>query len=123
NPRASLAREAIYWHFPGYLESYVHPSGWRTGPVGALHAGDFKLMEFFETGAVELYNLREDPGEARDLARQSPKKVREMQARLAAWRKEIGAAMPVMKTAAELAADASKASEAPRKGKRRQKQE
>jgi arylsulfatase A-like enzyme len=98
NPRAALPREAIYWHFPGYLESYVHPRGWRTSPVGAIHAGDFKLMEFLETGAVELYNLREDIGETRNLARQSPEKAKELRARLAAWRTRVRAAMPTMKT-------------------------
>ncbi len=104
NPSATLPREAIYWHFPGYLESYVHPRGWRTSPVGAIHAGDFKLLEFFETGTVELYNLREDLGETRNLAAQSPAKVRELRDKLAAWRNHIGAAMPTMKTAADLAA-------------------
>jgi arylsulfatase A-like enzyme len=105
DPSARLGREAIYWHFPGYLESYVHPSGFRTGPVGAIHAGDFKLLEFFETGRVELYDLRKDIGEKQDLAGKMPREARELQARLAAWRQEIGAAMPVAKTAAELKAD------------------
>lgn len=121
NPRAALARDAIYWHFPGYLESYVHDRGWRTSPVGAIHAGDFKLLEFFETGAVELYNLREDVGETRNLAGQSPDRVRELRAKLAAWRQSVGAAMPRPKTAAELAADASApAPKAEKKGKRKQ---
>lgn len=109
DPAATLRREAIYWHFPGYLESYVHPQGWRTGPVGAIHAGDFKLLEFFESGKVELYNLREDVGEKRDLAGQMPAKAKELQARLAAWRKTIGAAMPTLKTEAEMKADAAAA--------------
>jgi arylsulfatase A-like enzyme len=120
NPQAPIAREAIYWHFPGYLESYVHARGWRTSPVGAIHAGDFKLMEFFETGAVELYNVRSDIGETRNLAAESPAKVQELRTKLAAWRKEIGAAMPTMKTAAELAAAPAGES---RKGKKKQKQE
>jgi arylsulfatase A-like enzyme len=96
-PRAALAREAIYWHFPGYLQSYVHPKGWRTTPVGAIHAGDFKLLEFFEEGRVELYNVRQDIGEKNNLAGKQPKKTRELREKLAAWRKEIGAAMPVLK--------------------------
>jgi arylsulfatase A-like enzyme len=100
NPHTSLARDAIFWHFPGYLESYVHRSGWRTTPVGAIHAGDFKLMEFFETGAVELYNLREDIGEARNLAPEEPERMHDLQARLAAWRKATRAAMPTFKAAA-----------------------
>jgi len=98
NPRAPLDREAIYWHFPGYLESYVHARGWRTGPVGAIHRGDFKLLEFFETGAIELYNVRDDVGETRNLAGTSPAQAAELRAQLAAWRKQVGAAMPVMKS-------------------------
>jgi arylsulfatase A-like enzyme len=121
NPRAALARDAIYWHFPGYLESYVHDRGWRTSPGGAIHAGDFKLLEFFETGAVELYDLRADVGETRNLARQSPDRVRELRAKLAAWRQAVGAAMPRPKTAAELAADAAAPTpKAEKKGKRKQ---
>jgi len=102
NPRGTLAREALFWHFPGYLESYVNrPNGWRTTPVGVIHAGDFKLMEFFESGAVELYNLRADIGETRNLTSVEPARTRELRERLAAWRRETGAAMPVMKTAAQ----------------------
>jgi arylsulfatase A-like enzyme len=119
NPQASLTREAIFWHFPGYLESYVHPRGWRTSPVGAIHAGDFKLMEFFETGAVELYNLRDDIGESRNLAGGSPEKVRELRARLAAWRKSVGAAMPAMKSDAG-ASSALEGRDGRSKGKRKQ---
>jgi arylsulfatase A-like enzyme len=117
NPQATLAREAIYWHFPGYLESYVHANGWRTSPVGAMHAGDFKLLEFFETGAVELYNVRDDIGETRNLAAQSPAKVEEMRAKLAAWRKQIAAPMPTMKSAQ----DATPASAEPKAGKKGKK--
>lgn len=119
NPQAKLGRDAIYWHFPGYLESYVHERGWRTSPVGAIHAGDFKLLEFFETGDVELYNLRTDIGETRNLAREMPAETQKLRARLAAWRTQIGAAMPTMKTAAELKASA--AAPAEKSGKRGKK--
>ena len=105
DPGARLRRAAIYWHFPGYLESYVHPRGWRTGPVGAIHAGNHKLLEFFETGTVELYDLARDPGETRDLAAAEPARAAELRAQLAAWRQATGAAMPRMKTPAELAAE------------------
>jgi len=104
DPASRLGRAAIHWHFPGYLESYVHPRGWRTGPVGAIHAGNHKLLEFFETGAVELYDLARDPGETRDLATTEPARAAELRAQLAAWRQATGAAMPRMKTPAELAA-------------------
>ncbi len=90
--KSVLDREAIYWHFPGYLGS--GKDQWRTLPVGVVRAGDFKLMEFFEDGRLELYNLREDISEKDNLAASMPDKVRELQARLHAWRRRVGAPMP-----------------------------
>jgi len=96
NPSAKLSRDPIYWHFPGYLQSYVHENGWRTTPVGVIHFGDLKLMEFFEDNRVELYNLRKDIGEEKNLAGKMPEKAQELRTKLASWRKEIGAEMPKM---------------------------
>jgi arylsulfatase A-like enzyme len=87
-----LERDAIYWHFPGYLGA--RGDSWRTTPVGVVRSGDWKLMEYFEDGRLELYNLREDAGETTNLAKQQAQRAGELQARLAAWRKSIGAKMP-----------------------------
>ncbi len=92
NGKAKLERDAIFWHFPGYLGS--GQGQWRTLPVGAVRAGDFKLMEFFEDNRLELYNLREDIGERNDLADKMPEKARELQGMLHAWRERIAAPMP-----------------------------
>lgn len=100
NPSSRLNRDAIYVHFPGYLEGYGAGS-WRTSPVGTIHAGDFKLLEFFEDGRLELYDLRVDLSERNNLARKMPEKVRELHGKLVAWRKELNAAMPRMKTGAK----------------------
>lgn len=92
DPAASLKREAIFQHFPGYLG--MGSGQWRTTPVGLIHAGDWKLMEFFEDGRLELYNLREDIGETKNLAAQMPDKAKELHAKLVAWRQAIKAPMP-----------------------------
>ncbi len=93
NPaEGKLQREAIYWHFPGYLGSGGNT--WRTTPGGAVRAGDWKLLEYFEDGRTELYNLREDIGEKQNLAASNPDKVRELHGKLAAWRESVGAKMP-----------------------------
>ncbi len=89
---AKLGRDALYWHFPGYLGS--GPNIWRTTPAGAIRVGDYKLVEFFEDGRLELYNLREDVGQKHDLARERPELLRQLHAKLAAWRQEIQAPMP-----------------------------
>jgi len=60
-----------------------------------VRAGDWKLIEFFEDGSVELYNLRDDLSERNDLSRERPEKVRELKTLLEHWRQEVGAEMPV----------------------------
>ncbi|MBI4664567.1 MAG: sulfatase [Verrucomicrobia bacterium] len=99
--KAALKRDAIYWHFPGYLGA--GEASWRTTPAGAVRAGDWKLQEFFEDGRLELYNLRDDIGEKNNLAAAMPAKAKELHARLAAWRKEIHAPMPTPIDAADRA--------------------
>jgi arylsulfatase A-like enzyme len=95
---AKLKRDAIFQHFPGYLGAGVDQ--WRTTPVSVVQVGDWKLMEFLEDGRLELYNLREDLGETKNLAASQPEKARELHARLVAWRAETKAAMPTKNTAA-----------------------
>jgi len=91
-----LNRDAIYWHFPGYLGA--EENSWRTTPVGAIRSGDWKLLEFFEDGRLELYNLRDDLSEKNNLAGKMPDKVRELHANLEAWRRELKAPMPTKNT-------------------------
>ena len=90
--KAKLKRDAIYWHFPGYLGAGANT--WRTTPAGAIRAGDWKLMEFFEDDRVELYNLRDDLGETKNLAATMPDKADELHEKLLAWREELHAPMP-----------------------------
>ncbi|MBL9117921.1 MAG: sulfatase [Verrucomicrobiaceae bacterium] len=84
----ALARDALYWHYPHY-----HGSTWAPG--GAMREGDWKLIEHFDEGTVELYNLKSDLSEKANLAQSEPDRLKSMQAKLAAWRKETGAYMPV----------------------------
>jgi arylsulfatase A-like enzyme len=92
DPAAKLQREAIYQHFPGYLGA--GPGSWRTTPVSLIHSGDWKLMEFLEDHRLELYNLRADLGESKNLAAENPEKAKELHAKLVAWRADIKAPMP-----------------------------
>ncbi|NIP96368.1 MAG: hypothetical protein GWO24_24215, partial [Akkermansiaceae bacterium] len=55
--------------------------------------GDYKLVEVFETGAVELYNLRDDLGEQHDLSGSMPELAGKMKKMLEAWRAESGSLM------------------------------
>lgn len=86
------SRPPLFWHFPGYLGA--NQNTWRTTPAGAIREGDWKLIEFFEEGRKELYNLREDVGERRDLSAAQPQRVAELYGKLVAWRAKVGAKMP-----------------------------
>lgn len=95
---APLGRDALYWHFPAYLERTRGVEGpWRTTPAGAIRRGRHKLLEFFGprgTSRLELYDLALDPGEQHDLARERPALTASLHGRLVAWREATGAAMP-----------------------------
>ncbi len=91
----ALPERPLFWHFPAYLEADRSVAGpWRTTPAGAVRLGDYKLIEFFEDGTTELYDLRSDIGESNDLAEEMPEKVAELKALLDEWRAATGAPIP-----------------------------
>ena len=61
---------------------------------GAIRFKDWKLIEFFEDGSLELYNLNDDPNETTNLAARHPEQAAKLLADLRAWRKQVGAQMP-----------------------------
>lgn len=83
-----LARDALFFHYP----NYAFHRGNRLG--SAIRSGKFKLIEHFDDGSAELYDLENDLGEATDLARDKPDVVAELRARLVEWRTQTMAAMP-----------------------------
>ena len=104
----SLQRTALYWHMPTYTVAYGR------SPCAVIRQGDWKLIHWFGDyidtkgftpdntpygklvigSRTELYNLRADLGETRDLASTQPERVRELSAALAAWWKDTRAKMP-----------------------------
>lgn len=82
-----LDRDVLAWHYPHY-----HGSTWRPG--AALRYKDWKMIEFFETGKRELYNLRNDPGETKDLSDKYPEVLIQMTSKMEKWRLKNNAQMP-----------------------------
>ena len=78
DPHTSLGREALYWHLPHYHHST---------PASAIRQGDWKLIEFFENGAVELYDLSRDLSEQNNLAAAEPARAEALQSALRRWRR------------------------------------
>ena len=74
DPATKLEREALYFHYPHYYHT--------TTPASAIRLGDRKLVEFYEDGRTELYNLRDDLGESHDLASSQPQAAAQLKERL-----------------------------------------
>lgn len=87
NGEPSLDREAIFWHYPHY--------GNQGGtPGSSVRMRAFKLIEFFEDGRLELYNLDEDPGETVNLAESHPEHMLQMKKALKQWQHSVEAKIP-----------------------------
>ncbi len=78
----TLRPRYLTWHFPHYTNQ-----GGR--PAGAIRADDWKLIEHYEDGRFELFNLATDPSEQHDLAAQEVRRVNILKAQLARWRKSV----------------------------------
>jgi arylsulfatase A-like enzyme len=85
-----LTDRDLVWHYPHY-----HGSTWTPG--AAIRSGDWKLIEFYHWDEVELYDLKQDPGEQHDLSKENPERTKKLRAKLQAWQKQMGAKMPEAK--------------------------
>jgi arylsulfatase A-like enzyme len=84
----STARgKPLFWHYPHYANQGGSPNS-------VIRDGDWKLIEWHEDGSLELYDIAQDLSEKTNLAAEQPDKVKELHAKLIAWRKEVGALMP-----------------------------
>jgi arylsulfatase A-like enzyme len=63
-------------------------------PGSAVRDGRWKLIEWHEAGAIELYDLEADPSEAQNVADRHPHVTARLRKSLAAWRHDVGAKMP-----------------------------
>jgi hypothetical protein len=60
-----------------------------------VRSGDYKLVQRYETGEVQLFNLRDDIAEQNDLGNRMTGKRNELKTLLEVWRRSVGANMPV----------------------------
>ena len=100
NHTKGYGKRSLFWHFPAYLEGDevdMIESGtpyFRTRPVSVVRQGDWKLIEHYETGKLELYNIRQDISEKKDLSVTNPRKAKELYELLEKWKKEVNAPEP-----------------------------
>jgi len=80
----------LYWHYP--LDKPHFLGGDSAGAM--LGPDDFKIIEHYDDGRMELYNLKEDPGEKKDLARALPQKAASMKRQFHHWLDSLGTVAP-----------------------------
>jgi arylsulfatase A-like enzyme len=83
----ALRRDSLFWHYPHYANQNGKPGG-------AIRQGNLKLIEWYEDGQAEMFDLAADPGERKDLAVERQADVRRLRDRLARWRESVAAQMP-----------------------------
>jgi arylsulfatase A-like enzyme len=66
---------------------------WRRQPLVSIRKGDWKLWKSVDSGEYGtytlLFNLKDDPNESKNLAEQNPEKVKELEAAIAQWSKDL----------------------------------
>jgi arylsulfatase A-like enzyme len=89
-----LAVRPLFWHYPHY--------GNQGGaPAAAVRLGKYKLIELFEDGGIELYDLQADIAEAHDLADALPEVRQQLLESLHAWQASVDARFPAPNPVAE----------------------
>ena len=92
-----LPERPLFFHFPVYLQAYKpglddgRDPLFRTRPGSVIRRGDWKLHYYYEDEGCELYDLKSDPGERKNLAAEYPAMRDEMLGMLRSWLEEQGA--------------------------------
>ncbi|ANW96646.1 hypothetical protein AXE80_10325 [Wenyingzhuangia fucanilytica] len=74
----------VYWH-----SSKARPVNTGDAKSSAVRKGDWKLIDFYEKGVVELYNLKQDPYEKNNVAKENPKITASLSKDLQKWKKSF----------------------------------
>jgi arylsulfatase A-like enzyme len=80
--QGKVARAEVPLIFHRFASGYPH---------SVIRVGDEKLVKIWKTGALELYDLKADPGERTDLASRRPERVRVLHEQLMAYFKRMDA--------------------------------
>jgi len=83
-----LKERPLFWHYPHYSNQGVEPGS-------AVRLGRFKLIDNFQSGKQELYDLEKDLSETNDISASNPEKTKELFILLQEWRTKSGAKMMI----------------------------
>jgi arylsulfatase A-like enzyme len=81
---AEQFQRPLFWQYPHY--------GNQGGAPGAVALdGQWKLIEWFDDGKTELFDLENDLGETQNVAAEHPEIVEKLRKQLQAWQRDVGA--------------------------------
>ena len=86
-------RDELYWHNPSETGKAANKMS------SVVRKGDYKLLQFYRGNRLELYNLKSDPGERKNLADTNPAKKDELLLLLEKWKKDVDAEIPELANA------------------------
>jgi arylsulfatase A-like enzyme len=81
--------EPLYWEYGRNEKFFKYPTGADRSPNLAMRDGMWKFLVNADGTASELYNLADDPREAKNLAAAQPERALRMKNRLLAWRNSL----------------------------------
>ncbi|WP_372721357.1 sulfatase [Novipirellula sp.] len=85
---SELKRDSIYFHYPNYAFHQQNRLG------SAVRSGDYKLIKYYDDDSIELYDLKHDISESRNIAKQMPERAQQLRSELDAWLKKTNASQP-----------------------------
>lgn len=83
----TISERPLIWHYPHYGNQGGEPSS-------IIRLGDWKLIHYYEDGHEELYNLKNDLEEQKDVATENQEKVKELSEKLFSYLNEVSAKFP-----------------------------
>ena len=96
----ALTERPIFWHYPLYLSGGVLPIygtdilNWRAVPLSMIVKGQWKLIHYYETDSVQLYNIVQDMSEKTDLSTSKPEIAQALHEELKNWVRKTEAPVP-----------------------------
>lgn len=88
NPTEIYTQDTLVWHYP-------HFSNQGGRPATAIRVGDFKLVELYESKKIELFDLKNDISESRNIAKKFRKKTAELYSLLTEWKQKNNIQLPL----------------------------
>ncbi len=81
--KENWSKRCVYWHEP-----HARPRSTGESEASAIRMGDYKLIDFYKQGKVELYNIKKDISEQHDLSDEMPEKKTQLLKRLRKWKND-----------------------------------